>query len=273
MVSNDSGRVRGKVAVITGAGSGIGKATAQLLASEGAAVVVADIDGDSGEEVAASIRAAGGDALAVVTDVGIAEQVKALIDAAVDAYGGLDILHNNAAAMQYTRVDPAVADVDLDMWNHQVAVNLTGPLLACKHAIPHMVRRGGGSIIHTSSVEAIRSSDSRTGYGVTKAALLGLSRCIAVQYGQQKVRSNVIMPGPTFHAVQLERIGPELLRTFQEHLMAPATSEPIDQAAVVLFLASDESWFINGETIAVDGGLTTYLPFVPELRRRAATTA
>lgn len=265
-----SGRVEGLTAVVTGAGSGIGAATAALLAEEGAAVVVADIAADAGEGVAAAIRDKGGVALAVATDMGEPAQVEALITRAVDEFGGIDVLHNNAAAMNLTRSDPELTGVDLDVWNRQLAVNVTGPMLAARAAVPHMLRAGGGSIIHTASVEAVRASEARTGYSTTKAALLGLSRSIAVQYGPQGIRSNALLPGPTISDEARARIGPEAQAMFADYVMAPATSEPRDQAHVVLFLASPESWFVNGQEIVVDGGFTSYLPFVPALRRQAS---
>jgi len=264
------GRVYGLTAVVTGAGSGIGAATAERLAEEGASVVVADVNGESGEQVAEGIRAKGGVALAVTTDMGEPEQIERLIARTVEEFGGIDVFHNNAAAMNLTRSDPALTEVDLEVWNRQLAVNVTGPMLAAKAAVPHMLRAGGGSLIHTASVEAIRASEARTGYSTTKAALLGLSRSIAVQYGPQGIRSNALLPGPTISDEARARIGADTHAMFGEYVMAPATSEPRDQASVVLFLASRESWFVNGQEIVVDGGFTTYLPFVPALRRRAS---
>ena len=262
-----AGRVEGLVAVITGAGSGIGAATAGLLASEGASVVVADIEAENGERVVESICSNGGRAIAVATDMGVPEQIERLIGRAVDEYGRLDILHNNAAAMNLARADPQVTEIDLADWNQALAVNLTGPMLASKYAIPHMVKVGGGSIVHTASVEAIRSTDAHSGYSSTKAGLLGLSRSIAVQYGKAGIRSNAVLPGPTISEETEIRLGPELHNVFKDHVMSPTTSRPKDQASVVLFLASPESWFVNGETITVDGALTRYLPFVPRLRQ------
>lgn len=261
------GRLAGRVAVVTGGGSGIGAAAAERLALEGAAVVVADIDAAAATRVADGIRAAGGAASTSVTDVGDPTAVGRMIDGAVDAFGGLDVLFNNAAALDLRERDHATADVELDVWERQLAVNLTGPLVASRAAIPHMVAAGRGSIVHTASAAGLLGDERRTGYAATKAGLIGLSRAIAVQYGKQGVRSNIVAPGQILTPFVRDAFSPADRELLLDAYLTPAPGEPEDVAALVAFLASDESAYITGQVIPIDGGLTAVLPFVPVLRR------
>jgi NAD(P)-dependent dehydrogenase (short-subunit alcohol dehydrogenase family) len=261
------GRVEQKVAIVTGGASGIGEASARLLAREGAGVVIADINGARAEAIAEEIRQQGGKALGVATDMGDATQIEAMVSTAAEHFGRIDVLFNNAAAMQYFGRDHACADVDLEVWQAQLAVNLTGPMLASKFAIPHMIAAGGGSIIHTSSVQGVRGTDSDTGYATTKSAVFGLSKSIAVQYGKQGIRSNVICPGLVLSPTSKKTLTPEMTQLYVDHHLVPRAAEPEDLANVLLFLASDDSFFITGDEIMVDGGFTAHLSVVPELRR------
>lgn len=165
------GRVEGKVAIVTGAASGIGCAVARLLAREGAAVLVADINGAGAAVVAAELNDSGHEALDFAIDVSDEPSVKSMVEAAVDRFGRLDILHNNAGitAADHLAQDHAVTELSLEIWNRTIAVNLTGPMLGCKYAIPHMLASGGGSIINTSSINAMSGADSLTAYGSSKA--------------------------------------------------------------------------------------------------------
>jgi len=264
-------RLEGKVAVITGAASGIGAHTASLLASEGACVVVADIDEESSASVVHEILATGGRAIAFGVDVGAPEQVEAMIENAVTTYGRIDILHNNAAVKSLHPRDLKVADISLDAWETGIRVNLTGPMLGCKYALPHMVRQGAGSIINTTSAVGLRAEDTRTVYGTTKAALLGLTRSVAVQYGKQGIRCNAIAPGLILKEGGHHLFDPEELALFESHHMVPRVGEANDIARAVLYLASDDAEFVTGQTIVVDGGFTCHLPVVPALRARGRT--
>lgn len=260
-------RVAGKTAIVTGAASGSGEATARLLAANGAQVVVADINGPAADDVASSIRSDGGTATPFEVDMGDPSRVQEMVEYAVRTYHSVDILHNNASDRSLIDRDLKVADVDLDVWNRHIAVDLTGPMLASKFAIPHMLAAGGGSIIHTSSIAARLAQESRTAYGAAKAGLLGLSVAIATQYGKQGIRSNVIAPGAILSPALKAMFSEEHLSVFQDFTMTPQIGTPADIAAVALFLASDESRYINGQVITVDGGLTSYVPVVPVFRR------
>jgi NAD(P)-dependent dehydrogenase (short-subunit alcohol dehydrogenase family) len=181
----------GRVAIVTGSGSGIGQATAELLAERGAAVVVADINAAAAETVAAGIRARGLQSVAVATDVADETQIQRMTDAAVTQFGGLDIVHNNAALLAPDVIarDLKVTDLDAELFARVLQVNVIGYALGAKHAIPHMLVRGGGVLINTSSAAGIQGELIRPMYGRSKAAIIGLTRNIATEYGKQGIRS------------------------------------------------------------------------------------
>lgn len=265
-----SGRVSDKVAVITGGAGAIGSAAAVLLAREGAKVVIADIDAPGCERVTSQIQSSGGEATAAIIDLRNEDEIRGAIDVACERYGGLDILFNNAASLP--PANTSVTEVDLATWEVEMRINVTAPMLASKFAIPRMIERGGGSIIHTASGAALRGEETRTGYAASKAALLGLSRAIAVQYGKVGIRSNVIAPGYT-QTPLIMQLSTEELASILEHHMTPRLGLPEDQASAVLFLASDEASFVTGHVLCVDGGLTTQLSVVPDRRRSAVRGA
>lgn len=250
----------GKVAIVTGAASGIGKTTCETLARYGASVVVAGHSLAGAEEVAADICEEGGIAIAVGVDVAIEEQVKAMVDAAVSAFGGVDALHNNAAATKMHR-DHDVVNVSTEVWDETMAINLRGPFFGCKYAIPEMLKRGGGSIVNTSSAAGLKAERIRVAYGVSKAALHGLTRHVANAYGKQNIRCNAIALGMILTEAAERNVKPEMLTYLQEHnTLAGTFGRTNDVAEVVSFLFSDEASFITGEVIAVDGGFTSHLP-------------
>lgn len=260
-----------KVAIVTGAGSGIGRASALLLARRGAAVAIADIDGDRAGQVAAEIRGAGGRALAITVDVAIEAEIQRMIATTVAEFGGLDILHNNAADVSqatYFR-DMGVTDMDLDLWNHVMSVNLGGAMLGCKHAIPEMLRRGGGAIVNTSSLSSTAGQDSSLAYSSSKGALNTLTRYIATTYGKQGIRCNAVAPG--YVLTDAARNAPaHIVDIFRDHALTPWLAEPEDIASVVAFLASDEARGITGQLILADCGASAHLPHVTDLRRAFA---
>ena len=188
-------RFRDKIAIVTGGGSGIGRATALRLASEGAAVTVADISTDAADAVAAEVEAAGGRSRAQVVDVSDADAVAAMVADTVAAFGGLDVLHNNAAALDQNRHDQDVVTMDLATWERVMAVNLTGPMLGCRYAVPAMLERGGGAIVNTASAAAFYGSRTLLVYGTSKAGVVALTRYVATAYSDRGIRCNAIAPG------------------------------------------------------------------------------
>jgi NAD(P)-dependent dehydrogenase (short-subunit alcohol dehydrogenase family) len=260
--STSSGRHRGHVAIVTGAGSGVGRATATQLAAEGASVVVADIDLAAGERVAAAIRDAGNTAVARAVDVSDQGAVAAMVEFAVAQFGGLDILHNNAAALGrdvYGR-DVAVADLDLEVWDRTLAVNLRGVLLGCKYAVRAMRPRGGGAIVNTASVGAMHGGDDHSAYGVSKAGIVSLTRYVASMYGPDRIRCNAVAPGLILSETAKEALTDHQLAEFEVERALPWAAEPEDIANVVCWLASDDARCITGETVVADSGILARRP-------------
>jgi NAD(P)-dependent dehydrogenase (short-subunit alcohol dehydrogenase family) len=259
------GRLDGKVAIITGAAAGIGRVTAERVAAEGARTVVADLNAAGAQDVATKIAAAGGEATAVPVDMGDTDSVRAMVAAAVAAYGGLDILHNNAAAtaLAATR-DLPVSEADPAVWDETMQVNLRGTMVAIQAAVPHLIERGGGSVINTASGAGLAGDVRPPAYGASKAALISLTRYVATEFGRQGVRCNAISPG---FIVIPEKPGREAVyATMLRHQLTPRLGRPEDIAALVVFLASDESAFITGQNICVDGGALAHQPFLADFR-------
>ncbi len=254
------GRLEGKVAIVTGGGGGIGSATALRLSAEGAAVAVVDIDGGRAESVVRDIDVAGGVALAVPADLSEESDVVGAIQAVVSRFDGLDILHNNAALTEseFLSRDTQVTDLALEVWEQTMAVNLRSQMLTCKHAIPHMVRRGGGSIINMSSGASLKGDRTRTAYGVSKAGVNTLTMYVATSYGKQGVRVNTIVPGLVITDAVRAHLTERMLEGLGRAILVPAPGEPEDIANLVLFLASAESRYITGQMIAIDGGMSAH---------------
>jgi NAD(P)-dependent dehydrogenase (short-subunit alcohol dehydrogenase family) len=264
-------RLKDRVAIVTGSASGIGRSTALLLASEGASVVVADLDGPGAEKVVAEIEAAGGTALARVVDVSREDAVREMIATAVDTWGGLDILHNNAAALGPASPgrDMDVASMDVEVWDRTMAVNLRGVMLGCKHAIPAMLERGGGSIVNTSSGSAQRGDLAIPAYAVSKGGVDTLTRYVATQYGKRGIRCNAIAPGLIL-THEVEQFGGEdYVRMLEEHHLTPRVGRPEDIAEAVLYLVSDAASFVTGQILNVDGGISSHVPPFADIRRMA----
>jgi len=256
-------RFDGRVAIVTGGAGNIGAATARLLAAEGARVTVADVSLDRAEAVVAQIDAAGGTARAHGVDVADAAQVEAMIAATVAEYGGLDLLHNNAAAIDENANDQDLVTMNLETWDRVLAVNLTGPMLGCRFAIPRMIERGGGVIVNTASAAAFYGSTSLAAYGTTKAGIVALTRYVATAYASHGIRCNAVAPGVVVaRAVQEAAAGDHasrLARYVDAHLTG-RLGYPEEIAAAVAYLASDDAAFVTGETLRVDGGLTAHSP-------------
>jgi NAD(P)-dependent dehydrogenase (short-subunit alcohol dehydrogenase family) len=245
-------RLAGKVAVITGAGSGIGLATAQRFAAEGAKVVCADIDVDAAMLAAEEI---GG--LAVKVDVTDEEQVQAMFQAAVDTYGKLDIAFNNAGISPPD--DDSILDTGLEAWKRVQEVNLTSVYLCSKYAIKHMQANGGGSIINTASfVAVLGSATSQISYTASKGGVLAMSRELGVQFAREGIRVNALCPGPVNTPLLQELFAkdPERAARRLVHIPIGRFAEASELAAAVLFLASDDASFITASTFLVDGGIS-----------------
>jgi NAD(P)-dependent dehydrogenase (short-subunit alcohol dehydrogenase family) len=256
-----SARLDGKRVLAVGCGQGFGATTAERMAEEGAAVVVADINRERAEETAQRIVAAGGKATAQWVDIGDERAIKVLVDASVAYLGGLDAAFNNAAILGTTEVfDDAtnpVMDISTEVWDTTMRVNLRGPWLVSKYAIPHMIHAGGGSIVNTGSL-AMSATFARSGaYAVSKGAVDTLSRVIAVQYGKQGIRANTVHPGfiPSRHMP--EGYGENVML---RHMLTTRVGKHDDIAMMVVFLVSDESGYITGQSLNVDGGFMAHGP-------------
>jgi NAD(P)-dependent dehydrogenase (short-subunit alcohol dehydrogenase family) len=245
------GRLDNKVAVITGAASGIGRATARRFAAEGANVVVADFDEKAGPEVAKEI---GG--LYVQVNVADEKSVVAMYDKTVEVYGGIDILFNNAGISPAD--DDSILTTGLDAWRRVQEVNLTSVYLCCKYGIPHLQKRGGGSIINTASfVAVLGSATSQMSYTASKGGVLAMSRELAVQFARERIRVNALCPGPVNTPLLIELFAkdPERAARRLVHVPMGRFGEPEEIAGAVLFLASDDSSFVTASTFMVDGGI------------------
>ena len=244
-----------KVAVVAGGAGGIGTASSLRLAEEGCSVVVGDVDADTARAVVARIRDSGGTAVDVAVDIAEEDSVESLIATAVDEFGGLDLLHCNAAALSPEVIgnDSDVETIDLGIFDHTLAVNLRGHVLCTRHAIPRLLQRGGGAIAYTASAAAYIGEPTRPAYTIAKSGLTALTRHVASRWGKQGVHANAVAPGlimtPTVRAGSMA-----------DHVLAqvphPRLGEPTDIAAAVAFLLSDDAEWVNGQVLSVDGGST-----------------
>lgn len=252
--------VEGKVAVITGGSKGIGRATAELLVECGAAVCVLDSDEAANESLLAEIRQKNGRAIAVSGDAGDEHAINALVEAAYEEFGSVDIAVANAAL---AGMSTTASETTPESWDQQMAVNLRGPFLLARRCLPGMVERGGGSIVMVSSDCAVRTCGRSVTYNSAKTGVIGLARSIAVDYGSQKVRANVVVPGVTRTAGfydwnDSEERTPESYEALAASVSALGRiGEPEDIARAIVFLSSDWASFITGTVLTVDGGMTT----------------
>lgn len=239
--------------IVTGAGSGIGRATALRFAGEGARVVVADLNAEAAKAVVGEIQAAGGTAVAVTGDLCDQAVVDEVVSTAVDTFGGVDVLVNNAGIMDRMSAAADVSDVE---WQQVIAVNLTAPFLLTRAALPHMLARGKGAIVNTASEASLRGSAAGTAYTASKHGVVGLTKSVAIMYRNAGIRANAIAPGGTLTGITISAdpntAGPQALGGYMGNIGRIAEAD--EQAAAIVFLASDAASNINGVVLPVDNG-------------------
>jgi NAD(P)-dependent dehydrogenase (short-subunit alcohol dehydrogenase family) len=253
-----------KAAIVTGAAGGIGAVTVRTLAGLGARIVATDLPGTPLDDVVAELTADGHTAIAVPADVTDEADVQALIAATLEEYGRVDVIDNNAGATSFGEQDTIVTDMDAAVWDEVMAINARGPMLMSKHAIPHMIEQGGGSIVNISSGLALAGDVICAAYGPGKAALNTLTKYVAAVYGKQGVRCNAILPGIILTERARTTLPPPAMEVFLQHACSPRLGEPEDIANAVAYLASDAAAFVNGQLLSVDGGLYAHQPHTPQ---------
>ncbi len=248
-------RLQGKVAIVTGGGQGIGQVFAERMAEEGAKLVIAELNRAKAEAVAERIRSKGHEAISVFTDVSQEESVKAMVQTAVAKYGRIDVLVNNAAIFHTIKMKP-FEQISSHEWDELMAVNLRGPFLCCKCVIPIMKTQKMGKVINISSGVVFNGRPFYLHYVASKAGIIGLTRAMAREVGDWNVTVNSIAPGPVVTEMPRETVSPEQAKTLLSQKCIKRAQVPEDLVGGLLFLASDESDFITGQTISVDGGLS-----------------
>jgi NAD(P)-dependent dehydrogenase (short-subunit alcohol dehydrogenase family) len=249
-------RLAKKIALITGAGSGIGRESALLFAKEGAKIVVVDIHKEAGEETVSRILNEGGEATFIQGDVSKAHDVKAMIEHAEKTYGKLNVLFNNAGI--FHPEDGSVLETEEDIWDLVIHVNLKGVFLGCKYGIPALLRAGGGSIINTASFVALMGAAvAQIAYTASKGGVLSMTREIAIEFARRNIRVNALCPGPVETPLLSELLAdPQQRQRRLVHIPVGRFANAREVAQAALFLASDESSYLNGATFTVDGGIT-----------------
>jgi NAD(P)-dependent dehydrogenase (short-subunit alcohol dehydrogenase family) len=250
-------RLRDKRALVTGAGGALGRASSLRFAREGARVAVLDVSAEAAQETVALVGAEGGEAIALVADVREEDQVRAAVAAAVQAFGGLDVLFNNAGVMPHQ--DISFLDADLGLWRTISDINLHGTVLCSKYAVPHLIAAGGGAVVNMSSFLAVLGcSVPQDAYAASKGAVAALTRSMAVQLGGRGVRVNALAPGPVLTA-HVEAFFPdeERRRARLDRVPLGRFGRPEDAAALACFLASEDAAWITGQTVVLDGGISS----------------
>jgi NAD(P)-dependent dehydrogenase (short-subunit alcohol dehydrogenase family) len=250
-------KLKGKVAVVTGSAVGLGRAVADRYAREGALVVVADTDVAEGTAVVEQIHQRGGQGIFVRTDVSEEREVSALLQAALTEYGRVDVLYNNAAVLFHDR-DARVHELSLELWERVLRVNLQGTFLCCKHAIPHMLKQGGGSIINLGSPTGLSGcAPNLTAYSTSKAGIFGLTRVMAAAYARDGIRVNALVPGTMDTPMNAPLLGDAATReAYRQAVPMGRLGMPCDMEGIAVFLASEDSSYCTGGIYTCDGGLT-----------------
>jgi NAD(P)-dependent dehydrogenase (short-subunit alcohol dehydrogenase family) len=249
----------GKVGIVVGGGAGLGRATAKRLGREGVSVVVSDINAAAAEAVAASIREAGGDAMSFAADISSEQQVGDLVSFTAEKYGSVQLLHNVAADLAHCmKSDFDILGTTLDAYDHTLAVDLRGYVLTCRAVIPYMLEAGGGAIVNTSSLAALRAlpTGNRYSYAIAKAGLGPLTQHIAVKFGKQNIRCNTVAMGMILSETFLGGLPPERIEAIRQGAIVPDPGDPDRLAPPIVFLLSDEACYITGQTINLDCGAT-----------------
>jgi NAD(P)-dependent dehydrogenase (short-subunit alcohol dehydrogenase family) len=267
-------KLEGRVAIVTGAGGGLGAESARVLASHGAKIAIVDINGEAARKVAEEIEAAGGDALFVRTDISSEAEVKAMVEAVVARFGRVDVLHNNAAilSVEQRQRDRDVVNMDVDAWDLAMAVNLRGAMLCTKYAVREMLKNQKGSVIFATSGLGAQGDLSLSAYAASKAALMMLSKSVASQYGKQGIRSNALQIGLAPAENAHNSMPAPLLQILRDNHLTPELGTPRQIADVVAFLASDESSFVTGSTLVADGGFSSHTPSLVAMKALFAQT-
>lgn len=267
-------KLEGRVAILTGAGNGLGAEAAHVLAGHGAQVAIVDIDGAAANRVAAEIEGQGGQALALQCDVSVEAEVRGMVETVVGRFGRVDILHNNAAVLsvEQRQRDRDVINMDVEAWDRAMAVNLRGAMLCSKYAIREMLKNGKGSVIFVTSGLGVQGDLSLSAYAASKAALIMLSRSVAAQYGKQGIRSNALQIGLAPAENAHSSMPAPLLDILRDNHLTPELGTPRQIADVVAFLASDESAFVTGTTLVADGGFGSHTPSLVAMKALFAQT-
>jgi NAD(P)-dependent dehydrogenase (short-subunit alcohol dehydrogenase family) len=253
--STSSGRLRGKVALITGAGMGQGREACRVFAREGARIIALDVDGNALQETCALVEREGGEIAPFVADVSDENQVQKAVDGGYGRFGALHIVYNNAGVLWRDR-DLSVVDTSRENWDRVIAINLTGPYLVCKYCVPKMIEGGGGAILNVGSISAVvgftRPQDA---YTSAKGALIALTKSLAVQYGKDHIRANIIHPGFIDTPMQARELArPGFVKAVEDSIPLGRIGKPSDIAHAALFLCSEEASWVTGAELVVDGG-------------------